>query len=283
MNPMKTYKLGRRRPIGKPALQFSRFWTGYIPPHPTSTDYLSKFMSWRMLGNDNYGDCVAAMAGHLTRHVTGNLGAEYYPTLAEVLALYKTQNPGFDPNNYDPATDNGMVIQTMLEYWNKNAWAGRKIVAFAQVDTANPEQAKAALAIFGDLCLGIWVLRANETQFDQGRPWDYVPNSANLGGHGVLAGDYLGQPHADIRFVTWAQVTCFTDAYWKNEVEEAWLVIFEEHFGTKQFVQGVDLNALKADYKALTGRNLPVPTPPPPPLPDGCWLVKAAIRRARGR
>ncbi len=51
-------------------------------------------------------------------------------------------------------------------------------------------------------------------------------------------------------------------------VEEAWVVIWPEHFGSKQFLAGVDLSQLAIDYNALTGKTLVVPTPPTPaPVP----------------
>jgi hypothetical protein len=42
-------------------------------------------------------------------------------------------------------------------------------------------------------------------------------------------------------------------------VEEAWIVIWPEHLGTKEFEQGVDLAQLQADYQALTGSPLVLP------------------------
>ena len=42
-------------------------------------------------------------------------------------------------------------------------------------------------------------------------------------------------------------------------VEEAWVVVWPEHLGTREFEQGVDLAQLKADYQALTGGPLALP------------------------
>ena len=49
-------------------------------------------------------------------------GTENYPSIDEVWAVYKTQNPDFDPNGTADTNgpgsqaDNGMDIQTLLEY-----------------------------------------------------------------------------------------------------------------------------------------------------------------------
>jgi hypothetical protein len=175
---------------------------------------------------------------------------------------YKTQNPGF------PAEDNGTDVQTMLEYLVHNGGPdGVRLLAFASVDTSNLEEVQAALAIFGSLLLGVEVQTANQQDFADGIPWDYHPNSQVEGGHCVLGGGYLDQPSNDVRFITWGTETGMTDRYWQHLVNcpsgEAWILIWEENLGTKQFIQGIDLDALKADYLALTGRTLNVTAPAP--------------------
>lgn len=261
---------GRRAPKRAAHLQLSQFLKA-IPSHPTAVDYLKNLKNWQMLGNDNFGDCVAVMAANGTRLVTSALATEYYPTIAEVYSLYRTQNPNFNPDPNRPVEDNGMDIQTMLEYWQKNAWGGRKIIAFASVDHTNLEELKAAIAIFGFVLPGINVLSANETQFDNGKPWDYVKGSPVVGGHAILAGGYNGQSKSDIDFITWAKETSFTDAEVAKEWEECWIAIFPEHFGAKSFQQGIDVNALANAFQALTGNVLPVPAPVP--IPSGTWQI----------
>jgi hypothetical protein len=253
-----------------------------IPDHPFSEDYLSKLQNWQMLGNDQYGDCVAVTWANMRRLVTGILANESYPTMDQVIALYKTQNPNF------PKQDDGMDIQTCLEYLHRRgAPDGTKVVAFARVNLSNLDEVKAALAIFGCLWLGINVQKANMTEFGNGQPWDYVPGSANEGGHSVLGGGYLSIASNDVRFITWAQETGFTDNFWNKQVEEAWVAIWPEQLGTAQFQEGIDFDKLAADYKQLTGSDLvitPTPTPRPPtpgPTPaPGC--LPAALRKIMG-
>ena len=262
-------KFGRKPPKNAPALMLASFLTGIIPDHPISEDYLSQLQNWQMLGNDQYGDCVAVTWANMRRLVTATLATENYPTMNQVIALYKTQNPNF------PTQDDGMDIQTCLEYLHSLGGPdGMKVVAFAKVDLSNLDEVKAALAIFGCLWLGINVQRANMTEFDRGQPWDYVPGSPNDGGHSIIGGGYTGLASNDVRFITWAQETGFTDNFWNKQVEEAWAVIWPEQLGTIEFQEGIDLNLLAADYKALTGNDLPLtptpqpPTPTPAPVPD---------------
>ena len=275
-------KYGRRSPKRAPVLRLGPLLTGVVPVHPVAADYLAELNGgWAVLGNNNAGDCVAVTWANVRRLVTAVLTAHgYYPSQDEVWAVYKTQNPDFDPagtadtNGPGSSADGGMDIQTLLEYLTSTGGPdGVKAVAFASVDVKNPDEVKAAVAIFGYVWTGINVLQVNMQQFSSGEPWDYDPSSPVDGGHSVITGGY-GTPGAgalggDERFITWAQETSFTDAYWQNEAEEAFAVIWPEHLGSKAFLDGIDQAQLAADYQAITGQPLPVPAPAPqPPAPS---------------
>ena len=132
----------------------------------------------------------------------------------------------------------------------------------------------AAIAIFGFAWTGISVSQANQQEFAAGQPWDYVASSPVEGGHSIITGGY-GTPGAgplggDERFITWAAETSFTDAFWANEVEEAWVAIWPEHLSSRAFLAGISLTQLAADYQSITGKPLPLPpqpVPPPAPVP----------------
>ena len=214
-------------------------------------------------------NCVAVTWANVRRLVTYTLTAkENYPTLDQVLAFYKTQNPGF------PAEDNGMDIQTALEDLVANGGPdGVKALGFAKVDYTNPAEITAAIAIFGSVWTGINVLAANQTEFGNGQAWDYVVGSPVDGGHSVIVGGYgppsTGALSGDERFITWAQETSFTDSFWTHQVEEAWVVIWPEMLTDPDFLAGVDIATFAGDYLAITGKAFPVvvPTPTPAPTP----------------
>lgn len=255
-----TLKTGRRPAKQAPALLLADVLSGSVPAHPTSQDNFTPLNGgWNMLGNDQYGDCVAVTAANVRRLMTN--GAKY-ADLAQVEEFYKTQNPNF------PADDNGMEIQTALEELAKNGdkyFDGVKAVAFAKVDHTNADEVKAAISIFGYVWTGIVVYANNMNEFDAGQPWDYQPGSSVDGGHSIVTGGYDGDGvGGDEKFITWAQETSFTDSFWSHAVEEAWVVIWPEHFTTAQFQEGIDVSKLASAYQALTGRTLPVPTPPAP-------------------
>jgi hypothetical protein len=250
-------KYGRRPPKRAPALRLSRLLTGAVPDHPPYADYLVALNGgWQMLGNEEYGDCVAVTWANKRRLVTCTLtDSGYYPGMDQVTAVYKTQNPGF------PGEDNGMDIQTLLEYLVTTGGPdGVKAVAFAQVDHTDAEEVKAAIALFGSVWTGVNVLAVNQQQFSASQPWDYDPASPVDGGHSVLTGGYgaggSGALGGDEKFITWAAETSFTDAYWANECEEAWAVIWPEHLGSRFFLAGIDRDQLRQDYEDITGRPL---------------------------
>lgn len=278
---------GRRPPKNHPAIMLSRLLTGVVPDHPVSEDYLAALSGgWEMLGNDTAGDCVAVTWSNERRLVTTTLTTTpFYPPQAMVWTVYQTQNPGFNPNGGSrtgpgSASDNGMDIQTLLEYLVKTGGPDSvKALAFAKVDHAKADEVKAALALFGCVWTGINVQQANMNDFANSEPWTYHPGDPVDGGHSVITGGY-GPPGpgvlgGDERFITWAQETSFTDSFWANQVEEAWVVIWPEHLGNEQFLAGVNLAQLAADYQELTGQPFPVtppapapvPTPPPAPVP----------------
>jgi hypothetical protein len=247
-------KLGRRAPKRAAALQLRNYLTGVLPEVPANADYLAELSGgWQMLGNDTYSDCVAVTWANARRLVTTMLGTASYPSMDDVIAVYKTQNPGF------PADDNGMDIQTLLEWLVANPGPdGVQAVGFAAVNVKDPAEVKAAIALFGYVWTGINVLDVNQQEFS---------DSQLDGGHSILTGGY-GTPGAgplggDERFVTWAQETSFTDAFWQHEAEEAWVVIWPEHLASKTFLAGVDLAALAADYQEITGRPFPAVVTPP--------------------
>jgi hypothetical protein len=274
-------KYGKRAPKRAPMLRLGPLLTGIVPVHPAAEDYLAVLGGgWEMLGNDVAGDCVAVTYANVRRLVTATLtDTPDYPSQDQVWAVYKTQNPDFDPNG-SPDTngpgsdaDQGMDVQTLLEYLVSTGGPdGVKAVAFAAVDPKNADEVKAAIAIFGYVWTGITVSEANQQEFADGQPWDYDPSSPVDGGHSIITGGY-GTPGAgplggDERFITWAAETSFTDEFWANSVDEAFVVIWPEHLGSREFLEGVNLLALAADYQEITGRSLPLPAPPQPaPVP----------------
>lgn len=274
MTPLRVGQYGKRTPKNAPALDFAPLLTGVAPAHPDRVDYLAQFAAWDMLGNSTAGDCVAVTWANFRRLMNTLRASVDYPDQDQVWQVYRTQNPGFDPdgssNTNGPGSpaDQGMEVQTLLEYLQKTGGPdGVKVVCFGKVDPTDEDAVDAALAIFGGLWVGMTVKQENERQFAAGQPWDYSPDSPDVGGHSVLGGGYEAP---GIKFITWATETEFTDMFRQHQVDELWVVVWPEHLGTRAFLEGIDQQKLADSFGQLTGRPFPIqPTPPAPqPVPS---------------
>lgn len=269
-------RLGRRKPDrDRPVLRFAQFWTGSTPVHPASVDHFATIADWGLYQNDRFGDCGPTSVANYRKLVTKLLtGTEVSPSQNDVFDLYRRSgNPNFSPTT--GADDNGVDMAVMLDAVLKGGIGGTKALAYAKVDVTNQDECEAAIAIFGGLLLGVDLNTAQQAQTDAKPPlWDYK-RSSDWGGHAILAGKYTGSNAvgvSDVSVISWALTVGTTDAFWTRQVEEAWVVIFPEHLGTTQFIQGIDTGSLNSAYQALTGKagpfpSSPAPTPIPTPTP----------------
>lgn len=255
---------GRRAPKNAPALSFSALLKETLPTPPKTVNYGKDFTGWLILGNDVVGDCAAVTWANQRALVTTVLaGTTDYPDQEQVFAFYKTQNPDFDPtgtkqtNGPGSPDDHGMDIQTALEYLQKTGGPdGVKAVAFAKVDYTNQVELRSAHSIFGQVWYGISVFDQNQTEFFADKPWTYIKSTATPDGHSITG---VGYTPTDYYFVTWGKETQWDEGFREHQVDEAWIVIWPEHLGTKEFQEGINLDALASDYESITGRKLTLP------------------------
>jgi hypothetical protein len=261
-----TRKLGRRPPSGKPALRFGDFLkAGVAPAHPATGDHF-KQLAFGLYENDKYGDCGPTSVANLVRLVSGGLtGTEVMPSQDDVFDLYRRSgNPNFNPQT--GADDNGVDMQTMLEaLLSGGIGDGRGgvllPVAFAKVDVTSDDQLTAAVSIFGGSLWGVDLQVAQQAQTDAHPPkWDYH-HSSEWGGHAIVAGAYESGALEDV--ISWATRVETTSGFRRHQLQEAWVVVWPWNLEHPAFQEGVDLAALASAYKALTGRDLPLPDPAP--------------------
>lgn len=264
------YKTGRRPPKNAPALRLAKILTGTVPAHPATADHFGK-LPFGLYGNDRFGVCGPTSVANLVRLVTaGLLGVEIQPSQEDVYDLYRRSgNPTFDPTR-EGVGDEGVDMQTMLEELLRNGIGdgqGGKIkpLAFAKVNVNSDAELEAAVAIFGGCLWGVNLQNAQQAQTNAKPPkWDYK-QSGPWGGHAVLDGAYELGELEDV--ISWALRVETTQAFRSNQLEEAWVVIWPWNVEHPAFLEGVDVTALAAAYRALTGKDLPVPAPTPAPVP----------------
>ncbi|MBO0826192.1 MAG: hypothetical protein J2P24_00280 [Streptosporangiales bacterium] len=257
-----TFRGGRLAPHPAdthPRIRFRVALTGELPPLPKVIDYAARIKDWPMYGNDQWGDCVWAMIGHMIESVTAYAGDPVKPTEAALLKGYADVT-GFDPD--DPSTDQGTVIQDALDYWRKTGiempdGSRHRILGFAQVDHGNAREMDYALDLFGAVAVGVNFPSSAMDQFNAGQPWDYIPGSPVEGGHAVhkVSSDTtteLGQ------VVTWGRVQPVTETWAMQYVEETWAVALPE-LVDDDFPLKANAAALNSAFEEVTGHPGPFP------------------------
>lgn len=206
--------------------------------------------NWQMLGNDKWGDCVLAGAGHET--MLWNKEANKIVNITEQNALSDySAITGFDPNN--PASDQGTDMQVAASYRRKtgvlDAQAKRhKVSAYLAVAPGNKTQLKVAMYFFSAVGIGIKFPSSAMDQFNAGKPWTVVAGSDIEGGHYVPA---VGYDQSYIYVVTWGQVQKMSWAFFEKYCDEAIVYLSAEFLKDGKSLEGFNATQLAADLKAL--------------------------------
>lgn len=264
----------------KRRLKLGHYLTGpVLPSAPRAVNWDAKVSAFGMLQNQNWGDCAEAGDFHALQILTANAGTELVPTDTDALRAY-SEITGFNPQAGPPGenpTDQGTIMQDSLDFWRKTGLSvggtRHKIVAFAEVDHRDPAVMEQAIALFGNLLLGIDFPQAAMDQTDRGEPWDYVPGAGVKGGHAICSARYDAASRAPWTIITWGAEQKVTQAFMDHYLEEAWTVVAPEWVAANGSTpSGLDLAAFGADFAVLTGDDNPFPdvTPPGPrPRPGG--------------
>jgi len=221
-----------------------------------------------MFANDSVGDCTEANVGHTIQNTsTYGEGQTITITVADVLTAYSRVG-GYDPSKTEPdgsnPTDNGASMQDVYADWRKNGVGGHKIDVDAEVDIANIDEVKQAIADFGAVGLGITVFQQMMDDFNAGKGFTRT-GGANLGGHAIPA---VGYDDKGVYVVTWAKVVLMTWACFAKVVDEGWVGVLPEWFNAGgQDPDGTDLYGLGEEMSSLTGDPNPFPAPSPGPFP----------------
>ena len=181
-----------------------------LPPLPTGDfGHDTLVTNWGMLGNDKYGDCVWAGAGHehmLWLREAGHTEAEVESLFTEKAALKNyTQVTGFNPD--DPDTDQGTDMAKAASYRRKTGYVDakgnrHKVGAFVDLDPGNITELWYAAYLFDGVGIGVnfpsqWMDTFNK---GAGGLWDHVSRPKIEGGHYITG----VARHGNLNIVTWA-------------------------------------------------------------------------------
>jgi hypothetical protein len=246
------YKLGKQRPlIDSRTLQFGAYLTESLPAPPVSIDYTKAVSQWPMMGNDNYGDCTCAAAGHMIEEWTANTGPVNILSDQDILKAYNH----FARGNADA----GANMLSVLNYWRKTGIGGDRILAFAQLEPQNDVQLRDAVSIFGSAYLGLalpnfavppggdfltipWLVPGT------GPVGDAAPNPNN--GHCVPA---VGYDQRFIYVVTWGAIKTMSWQFYDAYADEGFAVLSPDWINKKVGTSpsGFDMAALERDLAAV--------------------------------
>ena len=213
-----------------------------LPPIPLAHDWTRPVRKWSMLGNDEYGDCTIATAGHMIRAWTANDSKVVVLPDSRIIQTYLSLTGG---------GDTGLCVLDVLNYWRKTGIAGHKIEAFVKVDSL--DNFRAACYLFGGVYCGfalplaaqnmkVWYLNPG-----QSLTGDFAPGS--WGGHAVPALAY--GPWGDA-VVTWGYEQYMTKAFFLAYCDEAYAVLSKDWLGEDgKAPHGFNYEALQADLTLL--------------------------------
>ncbi len=192
-------------------------------------------------GNDKFGDCTIAGVAHLITAWNRLFGQrDVVPTELEIDNVYFKLTGG---------KDTGLVEANVLSTWQKIGLFGQKIAGYAPVKKTDMTAVKQAIAFYGGCYLGIECPESAQQQFEEGRPWTYIPGSPVEGGHCIVA---LGFTRAgDLECATWGGIVLVTPGFLKRFLEEAWVILPHQLVEAKKDSLGLELAELQADLASV--------------------------------
>lgn len=209
--------------------------------------------NWAMLGNDKYGDCVWAGAGHETMLWNKEANRTVAFTDASVLGDYSAVT-GFKPNV--PSTDDGTDVQVAASYRRKTGVADaqgqrHKVAAYLALTPGDVDQLTLAMYLFSAVGIGIQFPDSAMAQFNAGKPWDVVPGPKPTEGHYIPG--FGRDAKGNIVVVTWGRIQLMTPRFYKKYCDEAVAYVSPEMLVPPKSLtlEGLKLAQLMKDLNAL--------------------------------
>lgn len=232
-------------------LKFATYMTGQLPTPPASFGHDNLVKSFPMFGNDQYGDCVWAGAGHETQIWTAEGGAPATFSNSGILAAYSAVT-GFNRN--DPNTDQGTDMQAAASYRRKTGILDshrrrHKVGAYVALTPGDLNQLYTAMWLFGAVGIGIEFPAFAMDDFNNRQPWDVSHHNTKIeGGHYIPV---VGH-HGLISVVTWGREIGMTEAFYQRYNDETIAYLSPEMLTGGVSLEGFNLAALQADLAAVT-------------------------------
>lgn len=241
-------KLGRKHvKTDSRTLKLGKYLKDGLPAAPSAKDWTKGVQDWGMMLNNVHGDCTIAAAAHAIQVWSANTKGEITLPDAMILGYYEKWD-GYKPS--DPSTDGGGVELDVLNSWQKTAFDGHKLIAYADPVFSNLEEIRQSIALFGGVYIGLALPNTAKTQ----AVWDVVANGGDdakpgsWGGHAVFVPKYDAHTFTCI---TWGELKPMTVAFWKEYVDESHALLSHDWLEVKGSPGGFDLGQLKTDLEGI--------------------------------
>jgi hypothetical protein len=190
-----------------------------------------------MDGNDQYGDCTIAAAGHAITIYNGLIGTKDIVAQTTLLKTYFQLTGG---------PDSGLDELKVLNYWQSTGINKEKLLAFVSIDPKNHTHIQQAIQYFGGVYLGFQVQQGADTQFENHQPW--IPGTLTNDGHAVYAAAYDAN---QLTVLTWGNTQLATWSWWDECVDEAYALL-PPAAQQPGYIPGLDFAQLQADLQAVS-------------------------------
>ena len=228
-------------------LAFANYLKPALPPPPPTTDWTKGVADWGMMLNDSLGDCTIAGLGHAVQVWTANTGTLTTIPDATIESYYE-QWDGYVAG--DPSTDNGGIELDVLNDFQKNGFAGHKLLAFADPKPSNLIAIRQSIDLFGGVYIGLALPITAQSQ----AVWDVVPKGGANAKKGSWGGHCVFVPKYDAKgftCITWGQPKTMTLAFWKKYCDEAHTLFSQDWLTDKGSPAGFDQSQLQTDLHAI--------------------------------
>lgn len=221
-----------------------------LPAIPAEMDWGKKVSGWRMLKNDEIGDCAIVGKANLIQDWTSNESSEVLITEQDVVDNY-TKLSGYDPQTGE--NDHGCYLIEVLQDWKAAGIKGSHVIdAYALVNAKNTDLVKAGIYIFGGLYTG-FALPLSIQNKDEWEMPSYGPEGdgtpGSWGGHCVMIVAY---DYTHVYAVSWGQIIKISWAFFHQYCDESYVILTKDWISDTKAPNGLDLEQLNKDLKLIT-------------------------------